>query len=138
MNVDTEADFTRDDPNSYACPQDPSNPGGPLKVFLRNAKNFSVPTKLGVFSSGPYFHDHAAYSLRTVVDPEAQATDPKYGSPAFPSGPPYPGLNKLFNEFHDVRGHEQFVQGASKVQVQLQSTNVQADIEAILSYIQAL
>ncbi len=138
LNLDAQSNFTRDDANSYDCPIDPLNPNGPLKVFLRNAKNFSVPTKLGVFSSGPYFHDHVAYSLRTVVDPEAQATDPKYGTPAWGGGAPYPGLQKLFNEFHDIRGHEQFVQGASKVQVTLQSTNVQADIEAVLSYIQSL
>ena len=49
-----------------------------------------------------------------------------------------PGLNKFFNEFHDVRGHEQFVQGASKVQLDLHSVNVQADIEALLAYITSI
>jgi hypothetical protein len=47
-------------------------------------------------------------------------------------------LWKFFNEFHDVRGHEQFVQGASKVQTTLNSSNVDADIEAILAYMTSL
>jgi hypothetical protein len=141
MNLDAKSDFTRDDTNSYMCPTDPQDPFSPLKIFVRSPALFTVPTKLGVFSSGPYFHDHAAYSLRTLLDPEAQALSTKYGSPAFPSQPPYPGLNKLFNEFHDVRGHEQFVQGASKVQLNLQSNlnnTHDADIEALLAYIQSL
>ncbi|HVS17666.1 MAG TPA: beta-propeller fold lactonase family protein [Planctomycetota bacterium] len=139
MNTDKDDDFTRDDPNSYMCPEDPSDPNGPLKLFLREMRAFSIPTKLGVVTSSPYFHDHSAYSLRMVLDPEAQAIDPVYGTPAFGVGAqPYPGLNKFFNEFHDVRGHEQFVQGASKVQLNLNSTNVQADIEALLAFIQSL
>jgi YVTN family beta-propeller protein len=138
MNTDKNDDFVRDDVNSYLCPIDPNNPNSPQKKFLRSMRDFSIPTKLGVFSSSPYFHDHSAYSLRMVVDPAAQAIDPVYGSPAFPGQAPYPGLNKFFNEFHDVRGHEQFVQGASKVQLNLQSTNVDADIEAILAFIRSL
>ena len=138
MNVDTDDDFTRDDPNSYPCLVDPLDPTSPKKVFAREGRIFSIPTKLGVWSSAPYFHDHSAFSLRMVVDPEAQALNRIYGSPAFPGLQPYPGLNKFFNEFHDVRGHEQFVQGASKVQINLQSTNVQADIEALLSYITSI
>jgi YVTN family beta-propeller protein len=138
MNTDKDDDFLRDDPNSYLCPLDPQDPFGPQKQFGRNAKLFSVPTKLGVFSSGPYFHDHIAYSLRAVVDPEAQASDPVYGSPAYGFGPAFPGVQKFFNEFHDVRGHEAIVPGSSKVQITLQSTNVQADIEALLSYISSL
>jgi hypothetical protein len=138
MNADMNDNFTRDDANSYMCPTDPNDPQSPLKVFLRNMKLFSVPTKLGVFSSGPYFHDHVASSLRCLLDPEAQMFSPVYGSPAYTSGPAFPGVYKLYNEFHDVRGHEQFVQGASKVQINLQSTNVQADIEALLSYITSL
>jgi YVTN family beta-propeller protein len=138
MNTDKKSDFTRDDPNSYMCPIDPLNPNGPLKVFQRDMRKFSIPTKLGVYSTGPYFHDHSATSLRMVVDPEAQSLSPVYGSPAWGPAAPYPGLMKFFNEFHDVRGHEQFVPGASKVQINLQSTNVAQDIEAILSYIQSL
>jgi hypothetical protein len=138
MNTDKNDDFTRDDPNSYNCPSDPLNPLSRPKVFTRSMRDFSIPTKLGVFSSGPYFHDHCASSLRMVVDPEAQETSPIYGSPAFPALAPYPGLEKLFNEFHDVRGHEQFVQGASKLQISLQSTNVDADIEALLAFIRSL
>ena len=46
-------------------------------------KHFSVPTKLGVRSTGPYFHDHVACSLRNLLDPELQSDDPIYGSPAF-------------------------------------------------------
>ncbi|MBI5432609.1 MAG: hypothetical protein HZA52_07255 [Planctomycetes bacterium] len=138
MNTDKNDNFTRDDSNSYMCPTDPLDPFSPLKVFQRNMKLFSVPTKLGVFSTGPYFHDHVAYSLRGLLDPEAQMFDSVYGSPAYPSGPAFPGVLKFYNEFHDVRGHEQFVQGASKVQINLQSTNVQADIEALLSYITSL
>jgi len=138
MNVDGDDDFTRDDPNSYPCLTDPLDPTSPKKVFTREARIFSIPTKLGVWSSAPYFHDHSAFSLRMVVDPEAQALSSIYGSPAFPGLQPYPGLNKFFNEFHDVRGHEQFVQGASKVQINLQSTNVQSDIEALLAYITSI
>jgi len=138
MNWDGTSDFTRDDPNSYQCPSIPSNPSSPLKVFMRDMRNFSIPTKLGVFSTGPYFHDHSAQTLRAIVDPEAQEVSRKYGSPAFAGRAPYPGLQKFYNEFHDIRGHEQFVPLASKVQLNLQSTDVQADIEAILAYIQAL
>jgi YVTN family beta-propeller protein len=138
MNTDKNDDFSRDDPNSYNCPSDPSNPLSRPKVFARAMRDFSVPTKLGVFSSGPYFHDHCASSLRMVVDPAAQETNPTYGSPAFPALPPYPGTRKMYNEFHDVRGHEDFVQGASKVQINLQSTNKDADIEAILAFIRSL
>ncbi len=139
MNTDKDDDFTRDDTNSYMCPQDLQNPNGPLKVFMRDMREFSIPTKLGVVTSGPYFHDHSAISLRALVDPETQATSPIYGSPAFPGQTPFPGLNKFFNEFHDVRGHEQFVAGASKVQISLQSgANVDTDIEKILAFIQSL
>lgn len=137
MNTDKDDGFTRDDPNSYPCPEDPQVPNGPLKHFARDMRVFSIPTKLGVVTSGPYFHDHSAISLRAILDPEAQAIDPVYGSPAY--GTPFPGLNKFFNEFHDVRGHEDFVQGASKVQLNLNSgANVQADIEALLAFIQSL
>ncbi len=138
MNTDKNDDFTRDDTNSYMCPEDPAVPNGPLKVFGRDMREFSIPTKLGVITSGPYFHDHSAISLRSLVDPEAQALSAIYGSAAFPGQTPFPGLNKFFNEFHDVRGHEQFVPGASKVQINLQSTNPDADIEAILAFIQSL
>lgn len=137
MNRDRNDPFQRDDPNSYPCPINPNDPASPLKTFQRDQRSFSIPTKLGVFSTGPYFHDHVAYSLRTILDPEAQAISPVYGSPAFP-GAAFPGMNKFFNEFHDVRGHEQFHAGASKVQVNLSSTNVDADIEALLAYIESL
>src|SRR6185436_1665770 len=110
------------------------------RIFLRNPQMFSIPTKLGIFASAPYFHDHSAYSLRALIDPDVQALSPIYGSPAFPAQTPYPGLNKIFNDVHDVRGHEQFVPGASKVQLTLLSTpaTIDGDIEAILAYIQAL
>ena len=42
------------------------------------------------------------------------------------------------SEFHDIRGHEDFVPNASKVQLNLNSTNVQADIEAILAFIESI
>jgi hypothetical protein len=138
MNSDKADDFTRDDPNSYNCPSDPTNPFSRPKVFLRFPMDFSIPTKLGVFSSGPYFHDHCANSLRTLLDPRAQETSPIYGSPAFPALPPYPGLNKMFNEFHDVRGNEDIVANSSKVQLTLNSTDPDADIEAILAFIRSL
>jgi hypothetical protein len=145
MNVDGQSDFERDDPNSYDCPCDPAvDPNCDavthLRIFTRSALAFSIPTKLGVFASGPYFHDGVAYSLRALVDPDTQALDPVYGSPAFPGLTPYPGLNKIFNDVHDCRGHEQFVAGASKVQQTLQSTpaTIDGDIAAILAYIQAL
>jgi YVTN family beta-propeller protein len=138
MNTDKRDDFTRDDPNSYNCPSDPSNPLSRPKQFLRAMTDFSIPTKLGVFSSGPYFHDHCASSLRIVLDPAAQEVSPVYGSPAFPALPPYPGTRKLYNEFHDVRGHEDIVPSSSKVQLTLMSTNKDADIEALLAFIRSL
>lgn len=146
MNPDKDDDFRRDDGNSYLCPCDPlTNPScdplNPFRLFRRLAMSFSIPTKLGVFSTGPYFHDHAALSLRALLDPEAQALSPIYGSPAFPLLTPYPGLMKEFNDVHDIRGHEQFAPGASKVQTTLQSgspAQASIDIEALLSYIQSL
>ena len=134
MNPDTNDDFTRDDPNSYLCP-DPMGPGG-LRLFGRPAQEFSIPTKIGVFSTGPYFHDHSIASLRTLLDPAAQQTDPQYGDPSFN------GLNKFLNEFHDLRGDGSVVPNSSKVQVTLQTaangSTVEADLEAILAYIQSL
>ncbi len=139
LNTDKADPFTRDDPNSYRCPSDPQDPQSALKVFQRDMRSFSIPTKLGVFSTGPYFHDHVAISLRTILDPEAQAISPVYGSPAYPGEPAYPGMLKFFNEFHDVRGHEQFAPGASKVQVNLISgPNVNSDIEALLAFIESI
>jgi YVTN family beta-propeller protein len=143
MNTDKPDDFERDDPNSYDCPCDPQfdfncDPMTSRRIFTRRPEIFSIPSKLGVFTSGPYFHDHAAYSLRALLDPESQAISPIYGTPAFPGQTPYPGLAKIFNEVHDVRGHEQFVPNVSKVQLTLQSTNVDADIEALLAFIQSL
>jgi YVTN family beta-propeller protein len=136
MNVDDKDPFMRDDPNSYPCPLDIMNPGGPKKTFLRDATLFSIPTKLGVFSTGPYFHDHAVVSLRMLLDPQSQTTDPVYGDPSFPA------LNKFFNEFHDVRGNDTFVPNASKVQLTLQTiangSTFDADIEALLAYILSL
>ena len=145
MNADTSDDFERDDPNSYPCPCTPGvdpncDPLTSKRIFTRNPQLFSIPTKLGVFGTGPYFHDHAAYSLRALIDPDVQALSAVYGSPAFPAQTPYPGLNKIFNDVHDVRGHEQFVPGSSKVQQTLGSTpgTIEADIAAILAYIESL
>jgi hypothetical protein len=134
LNPDTADDFTRDDANSWPCPQD-GIIGSPLKVFTRPAAQFSVPTKLGVFSTGPYFHDHSAASLRNLLDPGGQQSNPVYGNPA------YPGLQKFFNEFHDVRGHE-LSPGSSKVQVTLTTlaagSTFDLDIERLLAYISSL
>ncbi len=144
MNADHDDPFRRDDGNSYLCPCDPAtdpncSAANPFTLFLRNKVLFSIPQKLGLFSTGPYFHDHMAYSLRALLDPDVQALSPIYGSPAFAGLQPYPGLNKIFNEAHDVRGHEQFVPGISKVQLTLQSgPNVDSDIEALLAYISSL
>lgn len=143
MNNDLQDNFRRDDSNSYMCPCDPNSdancdPLNPLRIFTRKAVLFSVPQKVGAWSTGPYFHDHAAMTLRTLLDPEAQAISPVYGSPAFPGQTPFAGLNKVFNENHDIRGHEQFAPGASKVQATLHSTNVNADLEAILAFVQSL
>ena len=144
MNPDLDDPFRRDDGNSYLCPCDPATDPNcdaaiPFTLFPRSKVLFSVPTKLGVFSTGPYFHDHVAYTLRALLDPDVQALSPVYGSPAFPGQQPYPGLNKIFNDVHDLRGHEQIVPGISKVQLTLQSgPNIDADIEAILAYISSL
>ncbi|MEO0652727.1 MAG: hypothetical protein AAFZ65_18785, partial [Planctomycetota bacterium] len=67
-----------------------------------------------------------------VLDPESQMFDPVYGDAA------YPTTFKWYNEFHDLRGHEDLVPLSSKVQVSLNSTDPDADIEAILEYIQSL
>lgn len=131
QNADNDDDFTRDDPNSYLCPDDPFGPPLPLKLFTRPPGKFSIPSKLGVFTTGPYFHDHIGSSLRALLDPVAQHSDPKYGNPT------YPKMQKFFNEFHDVRGNELIPQ-TSKVQLNLQSSNKDADIDAILSFIQSL
>jgi hypothetical protein len=143
MNIDTDDPFQRDDANSYDCPCDPDvdsncDPITHRRIFSRRSEAFSIPSKLGLFTSGPFFHDHAAHSLRGVLDPISQQISPIYGTPAFPAQPAFPGLNKLFNEVHDIRGHEQFVPGASKVQLTLQSLNKDADVEALLAYIQSL
>jgi hypothetical protein len=146
MNPDRPDDFRRDDTNSYQCRCDPqSDPNCPQndqrRLFTRAATHFSVPTKLGAFATAPYFHDHAAYSLRTLVHPDDQALSAIYGSAARPNDPPYPGLNKLFNGEHDIIGHEQFAPGASKVQQTLQSgsaSQAAVDMLAILEYIQSL
>ncbi len=134
MNTDKDDDFTRDDGNSYDCP-DAMGPGG-LREFGRSAAEFSIPTKLGVFSTGPYFHDHVIASLRTLLDPAAQQTDPTYGDASFP------GVQKFLNEFHDIRGDGSIVPNSSKVQITLQTlasgSTVQDDVEALLAYIESL
>ncbi|MEM7307084.1 MAG: beta-propeller fold lactonase family protein [Planctomycetota bacterium] len=135
LNADADDDFMRDDPNGWLCPEGGLE-GNPLRTFFRAPDLFSIPTKLGVFSTGPYFHDHSVVSLRTVLDPAAQQSDPVFGHPS------YPALQKFFNEFHDIRGHEDFVPGASKVQVTLQTlasgSTFDADIQALLEYISSL
>lgn len=144
MNPDSNVVFARDDPNSYLCPCDPINdpncdPLFPFRSFTRSAERFSIPTKLGVFSTAPYFHDHAAFSLRAITDPAAQmdmSPGTVYGNGAYNDANARPGLMKSFNEFHDIRGHgSPFF---SKVQTTLNSTDKDADIEAILAFIQSL
>ena len=60
---------------------------------------------------------------------------------AYGMGSPAPGLNKIFNEEHDVIGHPQFG-GISDVQQLLQSVAAGstpfADMESILAFIQSL
>jgi hypothetical protein len=138
MNTDKDDPFQRDDANSWPC-EDPLFPGTFL-TFGRSMKHFTVPTKLGVRSSGPYFHDHVAWSLRNLLDPELQEDDPVFGTPAYLAvgKPALPEMKKFFNEFHDIRGHEFFVPLASKIQLTLQSIDPDADIEAILAYIRSL
>ncbi len=144
MNADKDDPFERDDSNSYQCPCDPNTETNcdPLtfkRIFGRPGDKFSVPHKLGVFASPPYFHDHVVFTLRALLDPDVQSLSPVYGSPAFPLQPPYPGINKIFNDVHDVRGHQALVPGSSKVQLTLQSgINVEQDITSILEYIQSL
>ena len=144
QNADAEDGFRRDDPNGWLCPCDPvtdptCDPANPFRRFGRESTHFSVPTKLGVFGTAPYFHDHGPLSLRALLDPEIQtSTDPTYGDAAYSDGISRAGLMKNFNEFHDVRGHEQFVPLISKVQQHLMSTNVDADLEAILAFIESL
>jgi len=144
MNVDGPDPFKRDDVNNYLCPCDPMvdpscDPGDPFREFTRDSKIFSIPTKLGVFATGPYFHDHVAHSLRALLHPDTQTDDPVYGSPAFPSEPPFPGLNKIFNDVHDIVGHTA-LGGLSKVQLTLQTPPGEEllDVDAILQFIQSL
>jgi hypothetical protein len=144
MYADAEERFKRDDPNSYQCPCNPSGPNcdplDPFRRFTRRADTFVIPTKLGVFSSGPYFHDHVAYSLRSLLNPAGQALDPVYGSPAFPGQTPYPGMNKFLNGVHDIIGDSTF--GATpEVQLGLQSgspAQAHIDMEAILAFVKSL
>ena len=136
MNADADDGFFRDDPNSHDCYADPLDLSSGSKFFSRDMRKFVIPTKLGVFSTGPYFHDHVAASLRNVVDPQSQTTDPVYGDPSFP------GIQKLWNGEHDIRGEETFAPGASKVQLSLltiaSGSTFAADIDAIVDYISSL
>lgn len=111
LHADLDDGFFRDDINSDLCFIGETN----QKFFTRGAAKFGIPTKLGAFSTGPYFHDHAVQSLRSTVDPGSQA---------------WPTLGKLQNTEHDVRG--------TLVQLDLVSTDVNGDIEAILAFIQSL
>jgi len=144
MNADDNDGFFRDDPSSWPCPCDPvfdptCDPANPFRFFTREPTHFSIPTKMGVFATAPYFHGHGPLSLRALLDPEIQTSaDPVYGDAAYSDGILRAGLMKNFNEFHDVRGHEQFVPGISKVQQDLVSTNPDADLEALLAFIQSL
>lgn len=146
MNVDTRDDFRRDDPGSYMCPCDPltdanCDANNPFQLFGRESSHFSIPTKMGIFSTGPYFHDHNTFSLRGLVDPAAQMFGTVYGDPAYGmAAVPRPGVFKIYNEAHDVRGHETAPAqpGDSKVQQTLNSTNPDVDVNAILSFIQSL
>jgi hypothetical protein len=136
MNTDKDDGFSRDDPNSYDCLVDPEDPRSGSAFFIRDPQRFTIPTKLGAFSSGPYFHDHAVSSLRNLLDPSNQVVGGQYGDPS------YPTVQKLFNGEHDLRGHEDFVFLASKVQLTLVTlpagSTVEADLEAILAYINSL
>ncbi|TDJ77143.1 MAG: hypothetical protein E2O39_02650 [Planctomycetota bacterium] len=149
MNEDTDDDFKRDDNNSYLCDCTvgvPNCDSDGHRIFRRPGNLFVIPTKAGVFATAPYFHDHAAYSLRSLVHPDSQTVDVNfgfdaiYGSAAWGGQPPYPGLNKIFNEEHDIFGHED-ITGISDVQINLQSGSLNQkliDMEAILSFIQSL
>ena len=74
--------------------------------------------------------------LVRAADLIGQLADPRYGDPS------YPGLAKHFNEFHDVRGHEEFVTGISKVQSTLQTagsgSTIAIDLEALLAFVSSL
>lgn len=148
MNPDADDDFLRDDPNSYNCPCTVGvdldcDEGTSTRLFTRDQTKFSIPTKLGVFATAPYFHDHITYNLRQLVDPDlvtgstlygTVGGDPIYGSAAYPTEPAFPGQNKLFNEVHDVRGHGP----GSRVQATLVSTDPDLDVLRILAFIQSL
>ncbi|MFT7669353.1 MAG: YVTN family beta-propeller protein [Planctomycetota bacterium] len=145
MNPDLNDDFRRDDPNGYLCPCDPifdptCDAMNPFQLFTRPETMYSIPTKMGVFSTGPYFHDHVIYSLRGLVDPESQMFDPVYGDVAYGLPDSRPGVFKNYNEVHDVRGHESApgTPGDSKVQQTLSSIDKDADTEAILAFIKSL
>jgi hypothetical protein len=104
------------------------------RIFTRGPQGFSIPSKMGVFGTAPYFHDHGTLSLRALVDPDTQTADPVYGDPSLP------WLGKIVNGEHDLRGNETFVPGSSKVQATLSSTpmSIENDIDAILAYISSL
>lgn len=145
MNKDTADDFRRDDPNGYLCPCDPltdplCDAQNPFRLFGRPESKFSIPSKMGAYTTGPYFHDHTIYSLRGLVDPEAQMFDAVYGDIAYGLPTDRPGVFKVYNEAHDIRGHEMppAQPGDSKVQQTLNSTDADADTEAILAFIKSL
>ena len=66
--------------------------------------------------------------------------DPVYGDVAYGLPVDRPGVFKVYNEAHDVRGHESFPgsPGDSKVQQTLNSTDPDADTERILAFIKSL
>jgi DNA-binding beta-propeller fold protein YncE len=117
LDPDTDLSFTI----PGCTTTDPTDPNYPLKTYSRLAKNFGIPTKFGVFSSAPYFHDHVVKTLRALCDPQTQAA---------------PWLGKVRNTQHDVRGQD--------VQVSLQSllhggpAQLQQDIDAIIAFIESL
>ena len=43
------------------------DPANPFRRFGRESTHFSIPTKLGVFGTAPYFHDGAAKTLDEAV-----------------------------------------------------------------------
>lgn len=137
MNVDLDDDFKRDDPNGYDCPCQAFEPNCDTdlkRIFTRDPASFSIPTKMGVFGTPPYFHDHGTFSLRGLLDPDTQTLSPVFGDPTLP------WIGKLVNGEHDIRGNETFVPNISKVQATLLSTpmGVDDDLNAILAYISSL
>jgi hypothetical protein len=90
MNTDKDDPSARR-PQQLPLPDDPipnCDPQSPLKVFRASMRSFSIPTKLGVFSSGAVLPRPRGVLAAHAARPEGRRpSSPVYGSPGVPVGP---------------------------------------------------